>query len=133
MSIFYMLLICSNIFNLTLQTFLVVFGFTLPLNVAYYQVFCESFLYFFPILTLIEISWLKYMHKFVWKSVRPLDEGFVVTCCTLNKAVFCTLLSIAWIQSYGGKNLLLTITDPFEWHMTYWINDGIVRDNNYLR
>ena len=133
MSIFYMLLIGSNIFNLTLQTFLVVFGFTLPLNVAYYQVFCESFLYFFLLLTLIEISWLKYMHKFVWKSVRPLDEAFVVTCCTLNKTVFCTLLSMAWIQSYGGKNLLLAITDPFEWHMTYWINDDLVRDNNYLR
>ena len=126
-------LIGSNIFNLTLQTFLVVFGFTLPLNVAFYQVFCESFLYFFLLLTLIEISWLKYMHKFVWKSVRPLDEAFVVTCCTLNKTVFCTLLSMAWIQSYGGKNLLLAITDPFEWHMTYWINDDIVRDNNYLR
>ena len=131
MTIFYMLTIVSNLINLTLHTTLVIFGITLPLNFAYLQVLCLSFMYFFFLLTLTEITWLKYLHKYVWKSVRPLDEGFVVTYCTLNNTVFSTLFSIAWIKSSGGKMLIFAITDPFEWHMTYWINEGKISDNYF--
>ena len=131
MTIFYILTIVSNLINLTLQTTLVIFGLTLPLNFAYLQVLCLSFMYFFFLLTLTEITWLKYLHKYVWKSVRPLDEGFVVTCCTLNNIVFSALFSIAWIQSNGGKVLIMTITNPFEWHMTYWITEENVNDNYF--
>ena len=131
MTIFYMLTIVSNLINLTLQTTLVVFGITLPLNFAYLQVLCLSFMYFFFLLTLTEITWLKYLHKYVWKSVRPLDEGFVVTCCTLNNTVFSTLFSMAWIKSSGGKMLIFAITDSFEWHMTYWINEKKISDNYF--
>ena len=133
MSTFYILLIGSNIINHTLTTILVIFSLKLPLNIALVQIFCESMLWHFFLLTLIEISWLKYLHKFVWKSIRPLDEGFVVAYCTLNNTVFSALLSIAWIKSSGGKFLLMTITNPMEWHMNYWINDGILIDNNYFR
>ena len=101
MSTFYILLIGSNIINHTLTTILVIFTLKLPLNIALVQIFCESMLWHFFLLTLIEISWLKYLHKFVWKSIRPLDEGFVVGYCTLNNAVFSALLSIAWIKSGG--------------------------------
>ena len=131
MTIFYMLTIVSNLINLTLHTTLVIFGITLPLNFAYLQVLCLSFMYFFFLLTLTEITWLKYLHKYVWKSVRPLDEGFVVTYCTLNNTVFSTLFSMAWIKSSGGKMLIFAITDPFEWHMTYWINEEKISDNYF--
>ena len=131
MSIFYMLLIVSNLVNLTFQTFLVVFGMTLPMHMAYIQIFCQFTLYSIFLLTLTEITWLKFLHKYVWKSVRPLDEGFVVTCCTLNNVVFSALFSIAWIQSNGGKVLIMTITNPFEWHMTYWITEENVNDNYF--
>ena len=131
MSIFYMLLIVSNLVNLTFQTFLVVFGMTLPMHMAYIQIFCQFTLYSIFLLTLTEITWLKFLHMYVWKSVRPLDEGFVVTCCTLNNVVFSALFSIAWIQSNGGKVLIMTITNPFEWHMTYWITEENVNDNYF--
>ena len=131
MTIFYMLTIVSNLINLTLQTTLVIFGITLPLNFAYLQVLCLSFMYFFFLLTLTEITWLKYLHKYVWKSVRPIDEGFVVTYCTLNNTVFSTLFSMAWIKVSGGKMLIFAITDPFEWHMTWWINDEKISDNYF--
>ena len=119
MSIFYMLLIVSNLVNLTFQTFLVVFGMTLPMHMAYIQIFCQFTLYSIFLLTLTEITWLKFLHMYVWKSVRPLDEGFVVTYYTLNNTVFSTLFSMAWIKVSGGKMLIFAITDPFEWHMTY--------------
>ena len=50
------------------------------MNVAYFLTFCEVTMTNYFLLTLIEISWLKYFYKYVWKSVRPLDEGFVVSC-----------------------------------------------------
>ena len=133
MSIVYMLLIGSNLIILNLQTILNVFGLTIPLNVAYIHVSCCFGTFYFLLLTIINITWLKYLNKFFWKSVRPLDEGFIVSLCTLNNSLFSTLLTTAWIQSNGGKFLLWTITDPFEWHMTYWIKEDDIIDNNYMR
>ena len=119
----YSIMIASNITILTLRTIITIFDLTLPLNLSYFILFCESFSIFYQLLTFIEISWLKYFYKFVWKSVRPLDDGFVVSCFTLNNIVFGTLLSIAWIMSGSGKLHLMHVADPFEWHITYWISD----------
>ena len=123
LSIIYAIIIGSNITILTIRTILTIFDLTLPLNLSYLLLFCESFLILFYLLTFIEISWLKYSYKFVWKSIRPLDEGFVVSCFTLNNIVFSILLSIAWIMSGLGKMFLKNVTDPFEWHVTFWINE----------
>ena len=114
-----------NIFFLNVRIILTIFGLTLPLNLAYFIVLCENILIFYFLLTLIEISWLKYFYKFVWKSVRPLDEGFVVSCFTLNNIVFATLLSIGWLMSGKGKLLLMHVADPFEWHVTFWLNESL--------
>ena len=114
-----------NIFFLNVRIILTIFGLTLPLNLAYFIVLCESIMIFYFLLTLIEISWLKYFYKFVWKSVRPLDEGFVVSCFTLNNIVFATLLSIGWLMSGRGKRYLMHVADPFEWHITFWLNESL--------
>ena len=111
-----------NIFLLNVRIILIIFGLILPMNLAYFIVLCENVLAVYFLLTLIEISWLKYSYTFVWKSVRPLDEGFVVSCLTLYNLVFATLLSIGWLMSGRGKILLMYVADPFEWHITFWIN-----------
>ena len=123
MSIFYMLVIGSNLINLNFQMILTIFGWTISSNLAYLNLFCQFFLVVYFFLTLIEISWLKYLHKFIWKSVRPLDDGFVVACCTFNNIVFSTVLAVAWIMSGGGKAFLISILCSLEWHLTFWINE----------
>ena len=125
LSIFYAIMILSNFIILTSRTTLSLFDLNLPLNLSYFLPFCESFFIFYLLLTLIEIYWLKIFYKFVWKSVRPLDEGFVVSCLTLNNIVFATLLSIGWLMSGKGKLSLMYVADPFEWHITFWINESL--------
>ena len=119
----YAIVIGINITILTLRTIITILGLSLPLIISYFILFCESFSIFYQLLTFIEISWLKYFYKFVWKSVRSLDDGMVVSCFTLNNTVFATLLSIAWIMSGSGKLHLMHVADPFEWHITFWISD----------
>ena len=133
MSIFYVLMIASNLINLNIRVILTVFGLTLPIKLAYVQIFCEFTLILFLLLTLIEITWIKYLYKFVWKSVRPIDEGFVVTCCTLINTTFSSLLSVAWIKSEGGKLNIKSITGSFDWHYNYLLNEVDPDDNNYFR
>ena len=123
LSIIYAINIGSNVTILTIRTILTVFDLTLPLNISYFFLFCECLSIFYNLLTIIEISWLKYFYKFVWKSVRPLDEGFVVSCFTLNNIIFGALLTIAWIMSGSGKKWLMKVADPLEWHITFWISD----------
>jgi len=122
MSIFYMLAIGSNLINLNFQVIFTILGWTIPLSLAYVNLFCQFFLIVYFFLTTIEISWLKYLHKFIWKSVRPIDDGFVVTCCTINNIVFSSILAVAWIMSGGGMAFLISILCSFEWHLTFWIN-----------
>ena len=112
-----------NITIITLRTIIALLGLSLPFIFSYFILFCESFSIFYQLLTFIEICWLKYFYKFVWKSVRPLDDGFVVSCFTLNNTVFGTLLSIAWIMSGSGKLHLMHVDNPFEWHITFWISN----------
>ena len=126
MSIFHAIAIACNIIFLTVRTVLTVFGLTLPMNVAYFLAFCEVTMSYYFLLNLIEISWLKYFYKYVWKSVRPLDEGFVVSCFTLNNIAFSTLLSGAWLMSGRGQRFLKSLVDPLEWHITFWINESVV-------
>lgn len=123
MSIFYMLAIGSNLINLNFQVILTIFGWTIPLSLAFVNLFCQFFLIVYFFLTTIEISWLKYLHKFIWKSVRPIDDGFVVACCTINNIVFSSILAVAWIMSGGGMAFLISILCSFEWHLTFWINE----------
>ena len=126
-------MIGSNSITLTLRTILSIFNLTLPLNLAYFFLpFCESFFIFYSLLTYIEITWLKYFYKFVWKSVRPLDEGFVVSCFTLNNIVFATLLTGAWVMSGTGKMYLMNVIDPFQWHITFWIDHSFNSDFRYV-
>ena len=133
MSIFYLWMIGSNLINLNIRVILTVFGLTLPINLAYVQIFCEFALILYLLLTLIEITWIKYLYKFVWKSVRPIDECFVVTCCTLINATFSSFLSVAWIKSGGGNLNIKSITGSFDWHFNYWLYEVSPEDNNYFR
>ena len=123
LSIVFAIMIGCNLTLLTLRTILIIFDLTLPLNLSYFLFFCEFFFLFYYILTYTEVSWLKYFYKFVWKSVRPLDEGFVVSCCTLNNIVFGSLLSIVFMMSGRGKKWLMHVADPLDWHITFWISD----------
>ena len=123
LSIIYAIIIGSNLTTLTIRTILTIFDLTLPINFSYFFLFCECFFVYYYLLTIIEISWLKFFFKFVWKSVRPLDEGFVVFCFTFNNIVFGTLLTIAWMMSGSGKIWLMKVADPLEWHITFWISD----------
>ena len=133
MSIFYVLMIGSNLINLNIRVILTVFGLTLPINLAYVQIFCEFTLILFLLLTLIEITWIKYLYKFVWKSVRSIDEGLIVTCCTLINATFSSLLSVAWIKSGGGKLNIKSITGSFDWHFNYRLIEVNPDNYNYFR
>ena len=123
LSIAYAIQIGCNVIVLTFRTILTIFELTLPLNLSYFFFFCFFFSLCFLILTLIEISWLKYFYKFVWRSVRPLDEGLVVSCFILNNIAFGTLLTIVQMMSGRGKIWLMTLADPFEWYITFSISD----------
>ena len=126
MTIFYTSMIMSNLINLNFQFILTLFDLTISLNLAYTHLFCEFFLVVYFFLTLIEITWLKYLYKFIWKSMRSIDDCFVVACCCINNVVFSTLLAVAWIMSGGGKAFLVSILRSFEWHITFWINEHVI-------
>ena len=60
-----------------------VFDIRFPLYFGQLKTFVENALQFSEILLGIEVCWIKYWITFVWKSVHPIDDQFVVTCIAI--------------------------------------------------
>ena len=110
-----MLLLIANWFPLNLMFVGSVFDITFPTYVGFIKAAVEKTLMETALLLQVESIWIKYWIEFKWKSVRPIDDSFVVTCLVIVN-IFIGFSSATITLTLAGGDIPLTygIVSPFD-------------------
>ena len=110
-----MLLLIANWIPLNLMFVGFVFDITFPTFVGFIKAAVEKTLMETALLLQVESIWIKYWIEFKWRSVRPIDDKFVVTCLVIVN-IFIGLSSATITLTLAGGDIPLTygIVSPFD-------------------
>ena len=87
--------------NITFLSF--VFDITFPIYIGYFKGTIEFSVLIFAVLIQIETIWIKYWIEFKWKSVKPIDDKFVLTSLIIINTVISICIAISVVILSGGN------------------------------
>lgn len=91
-----------------------VFDIRFPMIVGQFKVLLELTLDFSLVFLCAEICLIKYWMAFVWKSVRPIDDVFVVTCINIVNTFLSFLITLLRSQFMVPRILTYGIIDSID-------------------
>ena len=120
----------STTFNVKIC--MLVFEVQMPMGIIYACHFIRTASCFSLLFILLESVLIRYWTEFVWKTVKPIDDQFVIFCLTLINTFVSSYLSILKILSGGdgkhftGQQIIFQprreITNQFKYEFsTYWV------------
>ena len=115
----YGLLLVANLIPLNITFLSFVFDITFPIYIGFFKGAIEFSVLIFAVLLQIETIWIKYWIEFKWKSVKPIDDKFVLTSLIIINTVISICIAISVVILSGG-NIPMTygIVSTFD----RWIN-----------
>ena len=120
-----------TIFNVKIS--MLVLEVQMPMGIIYACHFIRTTASFFLMFIIFESVLIRYWTEFVWKTVKPIDDQFVIFCLTLINTFISSYLSILKILSGGdpkhftGQQLIFEskgreITNKFRYEFsTFWV------------
>ena len=104
-----------------------VFDITFPTFVGFIKAAIEKTLMETALLLQVESIWIKYWIEFKWKSVRSIDDNFVVTCLVIINIII-GLASATTTLTLAGGDIPLTfaIVSPFDRYMHMNSNTSVI-------
>ena len=113
-----MVLIMANVIPLTISFLAFSFDIWFPISICYLKAYFDIMAVVFVILLQIEICWIKYWVEFKWKSVKQINDGYVITSLVLvNFAISSYVSILGVIESAGIQPITIGIGSPFERHV----------------
>ena len=104
-----------------------VFDITFPTFVGFIKAAIEKTLMETALLLQVESIWIKYWIEFKWKSVRSIDDNFVVTCLVIINIII-GLASATTTLTLAGGDIPLTfgIVSPFDRYIHMNFNTSVI-------
>ena len=110
-----MVLLMANVIPLTISFLSFSFDIWFPILICYLKAYFDIMAVVFVILLQIEICWIKYWVEFKWKSVKQINDGFVITSLVVVNFVISSYVSILGvIESAGIQPITIGISSPFD-------------------
>ena len=110
-----MVLLMTNVIPLTISFLSFSFDIWFPISICYLKAYFDITAVVFVILLQIEICWIKYWVEFKWKSVKQINDGFVITSLVVVNFVISSYVSILGvIESAGIQPITIGISSPFD-------------------
>ena len=122
-----MLLLVANWIPLNLMFVGFVFDITFPTFLGFLKAAIETTLMETAVLLQVESIWIRYWIEFKWKSVRPIDDKFVVTCLIIiNIFISFSSATITMILAGGDTPLTFGIVSPYDRFMNMNSNTSLL-------
>ena len=86
--------------NITFLSF--VFDITFPIYIGYFKGTIEFSVLIFSVLLQIETIGIKYWIEFEWKSVKPIDDQFVLSSLVIINTIISVSIAISVVILSGG-------------------------------
>ena len=111
------MLLMTNVIPLTISFLSFSFDIWFPILICYLKAYFDIKAVVFVILLQIEICWIKYWVEFKWKSVKQINDGFVITSLVVvNFAISSYVSVLGVIESAGIQPITIGISSPFDRH-----------------
>ena len=122
-----------NLTTFNVKISMLVLEVQMPMGIIYVCHFIRTASSFFLMFIIFESVLIRYWTEFVWKTVKPIDDQFVIFCLTLINTFISSYLSIFKILSGGdgkhftGQQLIFDskgreITNKFRYEFsTFWV------------
>ena len=110
-----MMLLMANVIPLTISFLSFSFDIWFPISICYLKAYIDIMSVVFVILLQIEICWIKYWVEFKWKSVKQINDGFVITFLVVANLAISSYVSILGVmESAGIQPITIGISSPFD-------------------
>ena len=110
-----MVLLMANVIPLTISFLSFSFDIWFPISICYVKAYFDIMAVVFVILLQIEICWFKYWVEFKWKSVKQINDSFVISSLVVVNFVISSYVSILGvIESAGIQPITIGISSPFD-------------------
>ena len=98
----------------------VILGHKLPIFAIYLETLTHEFIQCFGFCNLFEVFLIKYWIEFVWKSMRQVDENFIIIFLTISNAFLAFIFS-CWMVVRGDEHLnAKMLMNEFDWTRIFY-------------
>ena len=101
-SLGFTIVILRNLVILNLATIFALFDIHFPFYIVYIHKFVTVFSMFFFLFLVIQSCIIRYWTEFIWKSVRPIDDRFVMAFLTAKDTFLSILFSTMVVWNADG-------------------------------
>ena len=110
-----MVLLVANVIPLTIAFLSFTFDIWFPTPICSFKAYLDIVTVMFIILLQLEICWIKYWIEFKWKSVKQINDEFVVTVLFILNFLISSYVSILGITESGGLQPMTNgICSPYD-------------------
>ena len=113
-----MVLLVANVIPLTIAFLSFSFDIWFPTPICYFKAYLDIVTVMFIILLQLEICWIKYWIEFRWKSVKQINDEFVVALLFIINLFVSSYVSVLGVvESAGMQPMTKGISSPFDRHV----------------
>ena len=92
----------------------------LPIFAIYLECLTHEFIQCFGSLIVFEIFVIKYWIEFVWKSLRQIDDNFIINFLSISNASLASIFSY-WMVVRGDEHInAIMVMNEFDWTQLFY-------------